>query len=160
MPAPSTLFNAYQLRRVRIILQNFEEDLLFAQLWLDQGMQEGSLVRMRMELQTELRVEALRKIKQGLEEIRRLAEMLDLEPQTENVARRVMGSMNIDWENLNEMQSNGLKGFGEVAPEIASFLDEPAERMAKIALSLSNIFMKAPARLDADTQPSHDKENT
>jgi hypothetical protein len=159
LPRPAQRFNEYQLRRVRIILKHFEEDLVFALSWLDHGEEGGALFRRGLVLSAELREKARRDILKGLEEVRRLAATLEFEPEFENTSRQLMGKMNLDWESLSELRIRNLQGFGEVHPQVNEILKEPAERMATIALELSKIFMQGPVDLSAETESFNPKEN-
>ncbi|MDR3575551.1 MAG: hypothetical protein P4L50_16960 [Anaerolineaceae bacterium] len=154
---PEQMLNEYQTRRVKIILSLFEEDLQFALRWLDGNPEEGSLYRRRLVLSEDLRIEARRVVKDGLDEIRQLAEALDFKPEDENAAKSVMGRLNTDWENLSDLHASNLKGLGAVNPNLSHFLDKRVDRLSQIALKLGDIFLQGPADLNADKN-SFDKQ--
>ncbi|MCL4561179.1 MAG: hypothetical protein M1281_11250 [Chloroflexi bacterium] len=156
---PARLLNRYQLRRVRIVLQQFEEDLIFALSWLDHGPVEGSLFHQALVLPVEIREKARQNILIGLREIRHLANTLDFEPRFENTSRQITGRLNIDWENLSDLQARKLNVFGEVHPELSQILDEPADRMAALALMLSNLFMEGPEITNSNSSKSQEKDH-
>ena len=141
---PAELFNEYQLRRVRIVLARFEEDLRMALDWLEGEHVEGYLYRRKLVLTPELQDQARQSILKGLEEIRRLAEMLDFEPKVENASRELMGRLNIDWESLSDIHARSLRVYGAVDPRLNDILDGSADRMSQISLELGNIFMQGP----------------
>jgi hypothetical protein len=145
---PAKLFNEYQIRRVKIVLWGFEEDLRMALRCLDGEQDEGYMYQRKLMLSEELREEARRYILEGLEEIHRLADTLDFEPEVENASRVLMGRLNIDWEYLSNLHAKDLKGYGVIHPELSNILDESAERMSRIALDLGNIFMQGSAGID------------
>jgi len=147
------LLNEYQIRKVRITLQGFEEDLRFALEWLDRSPGEGILYNRKLVLPKDLRERARQKIQEGLEEIRKLANSLDLVPENENVARDLMGRLAIDWESLSSIHARDLRGFGEVHPKAGQFLDNPADRLSNIALQLSQIFFHGPIEIKKIEQP-------
>ena len=155
---PDQMLNEYQSRRVKIVLTLFEEDLHFAMRWLDGKPDEGSLYQRKLVLSEELRKEARQTILDGLDEIRRLAETLDFEPEVENASKSIIGRLNIDWENLSDLHASNLHGLGAVLPELSNFLDGPADKLSQIALKLSDIFIQAPAEVSADTNPSNQQE--
>ncbi|MCL4561367.1 MAG: hypothetical protein M1281_12215 [Chloroflexi bacterium] len=156
-PRPAQYFNENQIRRVRIILQHFEEDLRLALHWLDRNPDEGYLYRRKLVLSEDLREKARQSILQGLEEVRRLAETLDFEPESENAARIILGHLSIDWENLSGLHARDLKGFGAVHPNLPHILDEPAERLSQIAMELTHLFIRGPIEInDPDSSPGQE----
>ncbi len=126
-PRPAELFNEYQIRRVKIVLRGFEEDLRMVLRCLDGEQEEGYMYQRKLVLSEELQEEARRCILEGLEKIHRLADTLDFEPEIENTSRDLMGRMNIDWEYLSNLHAKNLKVYGVINPELSNILDEPAE---------------------------------
>jgi hypothetical protein len=155
---PDQMLNEYQTRRVKIILTLFEEDLHFALRWLDGTPDEGSLYQRKLVLSEKLRKEARLAIISGLEEIRNLAKAFDFMPNVENASKSIMGRLNVDWENLSDLHAGNLKSLGEVHPELSNFLDQHVDKLSDIASKLGNIFMQAPAEVNADTNLSNQKE--
>ena len=155
---PDQMLNEYQTRRVKIILTLFEEDLHFALRWLDGNPDEGSLYQRKLVLSEGLRQEARRAILNGLNEIHDLAHALDFRPVVENASKSIMGRLNTDWENLSDLHARNLIGLGAVDPDLRFFLDEYADKLSDTASKLSNIFIQAPAEINADTYPSNQQE--
>src|SRR5271157_1164218 len=155
---PDELLNEYQTRRVRIILTLFEEDLRLALRWLDGNPDLGILYQRKLVLSDELRLEARQAILDGLDEIRRLADMLDFKPEVENASKSIMGRLNTDWENLSDLHASNLKGLGPVNPELGTYLDPYIDRLSDVARKLGNIFMQGPDQINADDQPSTQAE--
>ena len=145
---PAKLFNEYQIRRVKIVLRGFEEDLRTALRCLDGEQDEGYMYQRKLVLSEELREEARRYILEGLEEIHRMADTLDFEQEVENASRVLMGRLNIDWEYLSNLHAKDLRVYGDIHPDLTNILDKSAERMSRIALDLGNIFMQGSTGID------------
>jgi len=82
-----------------------------------------------------------------LVEIERLRELmaeikrdLRLRIDAEDVARRIWGTSAGFWEIVAEMESKRLKGYGEVAPSLAGYLDPRVERLLKLLQAVSGLI--------------------
>lgn len=136
------LFNSYQKTAVTVTLLKFEEDLRQALHWLDGQDEQGILYRRKLEIPEEQRRLARARIAQALEEIRALAQRLELGAEEENASRTLMGRLSIDWENLSGTRARNLGGYGPVHPDLAQLLDRPMERLADLAKELTTIFLE------------------
>lgn len=131
------LFNVGQRRIVTIALRRFEQHLRQADAWLQGGGQEtGILYSRRLRLEPDLRAEARQVIASALEQLAELARQFDLTPVEEDLAAEIVGHMRIDWTDLKDVCSDGLKGCGAVDPRLAQELDPRLNRLATLAMTL------------------------
>ena len=67
-----------------------------------------------------------------------IAKELNLEKRREETKSRILGSMTIQWANLEEIKSKRLRGYGEVSDELREFLDP----LVDVIISLVNEICK------------------
>jgi len=63
--------------------------------------------------------------------MREMKATLGLEPGVENVGRLIWGKSSAFWQVLIETTSKHLKGYGDVPPELARYLDPRMETLIK-----------------------------
>ena len=73
------------------------------------------------------------------EEMRQIKEDLGLPRRVEDVGKRIWGHSAGFWEMLAELQSNRLRGYGEVSSDLAEYLDPRAESLLERVQGLSAI---------------------
>jgi hypothetical protein len=77
------------------------------------------------------------------EEIKKLvnhiAQKLSLEKRGEETKGQILGSMAIQWVNLEEIRSKRLRGYGEVPNELREFLDPQVDRIMSLVDEISKI---------------------
>lgn len=71
---------------------------------------------------------------------------LDLSVKVENVAKRIWGHSAGFWEMLTEMESKRLRGYGEVAPALAEYLDPMVKKLLAQMQQISGVASELVAR--------------
>jgi hypothetical protein len=68
-----------------------------------------------------------------------MAQKLSLEKRSEETKSQILGSMAIQWVNLEEIKSRRLRGYGEVPNELREFLDPQVDRIMSLVDEISKI---------------------
>ena len=134
------LLNPYQKASLVTVLRMFEESLRQAQEWLSGRTESGILYYRKLDLSEEKQTTANKKIQDTLEQINILVKKLDLQPVEENPGSSIRGQLAVSWANLIDSQSNKLKRYGEVDPDLAELLDKEIIRLAGSAFHLAQFF--------------------
>jgi len=71
--------------------------------------------------------------------INHMAQKLSLEKRSEETKSQILGSMAIQWVNLEEIKSRRLCGYGEVPNELREFLDPQVDRIMSLVDEISKI---------------------
>lgn len=133
------LLNPYQQNYIRASLRFFENALRQVNRILEGGDERGILYYQKMTLDEERRKLAKEKVKDALNELANFVSELELEPQEENPAQRIMALMSLSWENLVEIQAKRLGNYGDIDTETADFIGPKAQRLARMAIELSDL---------------------
>lgn len=134
------MLNDPQQRHLRSVLRAFEEDLLALQAMVE-GRQTGGVLFFRaLVLSPADRATVLASIRQAQAGIKAIAKQLHLEQEEDNAAMLVVSQMTAHWANLVDCQSEKLKSYGEVDPQVAQALDPPVGELASLAAALAALF--------------------
>ncbi len=71
--------------------------------------------------------------------INHIAQKLSLEKRIEETKSQILGSMAIQWVNLEEIKSKRLRGYGEVPDELKEFLDPQVDKIMSLVDEISKI---------------------
>ena len=138
------LLNASQYTSLTVALRGFERNLREAALWLSGSRPSGTLYHARLNMSPERWSAALSLIAEALEAIAQLADALGLEAADEDLGRKIVANMSIDWADLGDVSSARLSGYGAVDPRLGELLDPYVERLAQLALSIASLAGEKP----------------
>jgi len=128
-----------QRRYLRSCLISFEKALRHAAHLIEDKDKDCILYCQRLNLSYEQRQLVHNQIDRSLLEIKALVEALGIEVKEENSAQIITAEMSISWSDLVDGHSSRLKGYGEVNPDVAAILDPAIDRLAMMAMELSNL---------------------
>lgn len=141
------LLNPYQQNFIRASLRSFEDALRQVNRFLEEGDERGILYYQKMTLDDERCQLAKEKVEYALQELASFVSELGLEPVEENPAQRIMALMSVSWENLAEIQVKRLQNYGDIDAETANFIGPKADRLARLAIEVSDFcFCEKPGR--------------
>jgi len=133
--------NPYQRNYLTVALYSFEETLRLASEWINNEKSEkGILYNRDIDVSPERKQAANQLIEQALSKIHSVTNDLELHKKQEDVARLIIARMNSSWEELSDSHSAQLKSYGDVDPDLASYLDPNIELLATMAIDLANLF--------------------
>ena len=81
----------------------------------------------------------LKRIESIKELINHIVQELNLERRREETTSRILGSMTIQWVNLEEIKSKRLRGYGEVPDELREFLDPRVDKIMSLVNEICKI---------------------
>ncbi len=140
MKMDENLFNPSQLRRIKVTLLVFEEALRNADRLLLNENDEGILYSVKTSLSAEQRILLRKKIAETLNYINDFSRVLGLEPMQYSVENSIRGEINLSWEGLEECRPKYLKGFGELTPEAAEFIEPAIDHLIKDTFELTGML--------------------
>lgn len=79
-------------------------------------------------------------IKEARELIEKVSHDFALPIDSENAASPLRGEMSVSWADLLDSRASELKRAGAVHPELSDALDPNIQRLAGMALRLTNLF--------------------
>ena len=85
-------------------------------------------------------IEGLRKVMAGLRD------ELQLVPGAPGTAQLILGQATILWEMLAELNSSSLRGYGEVSPELAQYLDPLGASLTQQMQAITALFSEPKSR--------------
>lgn len=136
----SDTLNPNQRRFLLISLLSVEKALRKTSQLLTQSSDAGILYTRKPFHHGEFRDTALEKINCILEELETFIKQLGLNPLEEDSARIIVSELTMSWAGLEDCRSNRLKGYGELAPQAADWLDERIEHFASLIIELTRIL--------------------
>jgi len=134
------LLNPYQQRAITVSLIRFEENLRNALSLLEGQDVNGILFTRHLEVSEKKKEKARNLINLALGQIHEMKAMFDFQSKEQDPARQIASEMSISWENLMDVRSKRLRGYGEVSPELAGVLDPRIKSLSAIALKLATLF--------------------
>lgn len=93
----------------------------------------------RNRLTSRQRKALLAEIKRVREQMARMKRDLRLPTKVEDVGKRIWGHSAGFWETVAEMKSKRLRGYGEVSPVLAEYLDAMVQRLLEQLQRISSI---------------------
>jgi len=90
----------------------------------------------------------LSEIKRVREQMARMKRDLRLPAKVEDVGKRIWGHSAGFWDTLAEMESKRLRGYGDVSPALAEYLDPAAQRLLEQLQTISSIAAGGNGRPD------------
>lgn len=136
----SDTFNSHQRRYLLISLLSVEKALRKTTQLLTQSGETGVLFVRKPFRHEELRDIALKKINCILEELETFIKQLALKPLEEDSTRMIVSELTMSWAGLEDCHSSHLKGYGELNPQTADWLDERIEHFASQMIELTRIL--------------------
>ncbi len=129
--------NENQRRAVTITLRLLEERLVDVERAIHQD-EQGILYSRRVSFTPEQveQIEAL--IAAMRDEIRHLATAFQLPREEQNVARAIVGTLEMSWESLEEVRPPRLRNYGSVDPVLKETLDPGVKRLIDLLFDLQD----------------------
>ena len=75
-----------------------------------------------------------------------LRDELQLVPGAPGTAQLILGQATILWEMLAELNSSSLRGYGEVSPELAQYLDPLGASLTQQMQAITALFSEPKSR--------------
>ena len=128
-------------RSISTSLHLLDKELCQWEQWINHPPMPGVMYQQRDTLSAQRKSELHRRIGKLRREILRVRNDLELLPAKPSVAGLLVGQANVLWKMLAELNSCSLRGYGEVPPELAQYLDpigeSPTEQMHQISILFS-----------------------
>ena len=134
------LLNPYQKNSLRVSLLMLEENLRYAQEWLNGREETGILYYRNLKLSEETKQQAGQKIQAALELIEKLSSEFELDKEFQSAASILQGDLTVNWANLVDTKSAKLRRYGQVHPQLDDMLDPDIQNLAEIAFNLSTML--------------------
>ena len=136
--------NENQKRAVYITLAMVDEMLSeLERLSLNQSI-SGVLHRMDTSLTEPQQQKMFVLIHQAREEMKRIAETFQFQPKIRKIQPKISGILTIMWNDLEDIKSSKLKGYGTVDPQLKETLDPHLDRLIELIMNFqtTNSFGK------------------
>lgn len=133
-----------QRRYLRASFTCFEKALRNADRLLNEGDEVGILYHRKMRLDAGQRQVLQGKINAALTELSALVKALGIRAAEEDASRIIMAEMSASWADLVDARSDHMSGYGAVNPGTALMLDPAIDRLAGMALEMSNMMQSNP----------------
>jgi hypothetical protein len=82
----------------------------------------------------------------------RLRDDLELEPDKPTTAQLIVGQATVLWEMLAELNSSSLHGYGEVSPELATYLDPLGKGLTREMHEISRLFTESRSNSNGESK--------
>ncbi len=129
--------NENQRRAVTITLRLLEERLASVEQMIHED-EQGILYSRRVSFSPEQVEQIERLIAAMRDEIRHLATVFQLPHEDQNVARAVVGTLEMSWESLEEVRPRRLKNYGAVDPALKETLDPSVKHLIGLLFDLQD----------------------
>lgn len=110
-------------RSITSILRTVDKQLIQIKRWANGEIAEGVLYREENNLSVSQRKALLDQIERLTMLMRQIKEKLDLPSQLVDINQIILGRSGVLWQNVMEMHSRYLKGYGEVSDEFSEDWD-------------------------------------
>jgi hypothetical protein len=135
---PIVEINDNQLRRIGVSLGLLDQGLCEIRQWAEGHEYQSVLYHERNDLAPHQKMKILMVIGeiQGL--IVDLRDLLNLDERIIEASRTIRAQCSMLWEQVSELQSRHLKGYGKVSPSLAESLDPKIKKIMESLINLSD----------------------
>lgn len=123
------MISANHKRTISISLHLVDQRLCEWEQRLEGPIEKGAMYQLQDDLNPPLKKELRRRIAETRARLDSLRKKLGLEPATPSLARMIVGQATILWEMLAELNSHGLRGYGNVPASLAKIIDPAGEAL-------------------------------
>ncbi|MCX7919229.1 MAG: hypothetical protein N3A72_06410 [bacterium] len=127
--------NENQKRSVRVTLLLLEKSLDEIDRLLREKGHVGILYRIHQTIPEEQSKIIGKAVRQIREEIKMVKDTFHLEVAQEDIRNKLRGILGIDWENLEDIKSDKLRGYGKVEPILRNTLDPHIDRIIRLIMN-------------------------
>jgi len=132
--------SANHRRSISVSLHLLDKGLSQWEQWLEGSLAPGPMYQQQDTLSDKQKKELRRHIKELRVVMTRLRDDLGLVPARPGTAKLITGQATILWEMLAELNSPSLRGYGEVSPELAQYLDPIGESLTQQMHEITALF--------------------
>ena len=134
---PSIELSDNHRRSISIVLQLVDKALCEWDGWLEGQVRAGVMYQQRDTLSPSEKKNLRSKSAAVRQLIVRLRDDLQLEPSRPATSQLINGQATILWENVAELNSRSLQGYGKVPEELARYLDPIGENLTRQMFEIS-----------------------
>ncbi len=127
-------------RSISVSLHLLDKELCQWEQWLEGHLAPGPMYQQQNNLSGKEKTDLRDRITALREVMARLCADLGLAPNKPGTAQLIVGQATILWEMLAELNSSSLRGYGEVPPELARYLDPLGQSLTQQMHAITALF--------------------
>jgi hypothetical protein len=135
--------DANHRRSISISLRLLDKALCEWERWADGEVCSGVLYQQKDTLSSGEKKQLRSEIANVRASIVQVRNDLDLESEILSTAQLIVAQANVLWEMLAELNSRSLVGYGNVAEDLANYIDPVGEKFAEAVNRISRLFSRA-----------------
>lgn len=134
------LLNPSQYNSIRVTLSILEENVREIENWVNNPPDTGILYKKEIHISEQKQKVLKETIEHIRDQILLFTQNFDFQPINIDLGKKAQSKMSECWADLIDIQSDKLKRYGKVNPQLKNEIDARLEKLAQLTLIISSCF--------------------